>query len=460
MTSATDFTSGSAPSGVRGRVGIAHRVQSALQTLWFVVIPALLAIVAVRFLVPRAAPGVDGALGIVARVGHGVPLVLGALLFVVFSALTRYWRFRLPGGRFLSALPANLASAASVEQLPGRATAASLHRWLSAPATRRSLQSPLSDKDRAQVEVQVGALWQGLETGDDERVQAAVSVLERLTAPALATRWRRETVGLTVTVAMALGAVLLLRAKVAEPYSVLSASMLPTLEPGDEVIGNKLAYRATSPRRGDVVVFPSAAVALREVDAPPRLMKRIIGLQGDHIQMHGGLPVINGWEVPTCDVAEYIYPLPDGQGGAVHGRLLLEFLDDRAYLTVHVVARAFLDDYQVQPGEVFVLGDNRGNSIDSRAWNEGHGGGVPVSALDGRAQWFLVGTHLDGRADWQRALRPLGAALAPFHAEGFDVTPIDEGIAKCLRDRPKETHPPPPDAPRALTPAPMQGGGL
>lgn len=397
MTSATSFPRGQ-------RRGVADLVRSALQALCFVVIPALLAALVVQFCVPRSVSEVlHGPLGIVGSIGHGSPVLLGAALFLGFSALARYWRLRRPG-RCLSALP-----------------------------------RPEMGDDR-----------QALEDG----------TREGLAAPLAAERRRRGIVALTTTVAFAVAVALFLRARIVQPYSVSSASMLPMLEPGDETLGNRLAYsKATSrmPRRGDVVVFRSSAVPLGMPDAPAVLVKRVIGLPGDRIRMQGGLPLINGWQVPTCDVGAYIYPLSNGQGGAFQGRLLVEFLEDRAYLTVHAATTAFRDDYEVPVGEVFVLGDNRSNSFDSRAWNNGRGGGVPLGALEARVQWFLVGTHLDGRADWQRALRPLDDMATRLHIEAIDRRSLDDGIAQCLRNPPKETRPPPPASTPSAVPIPRSG---
>ena len=443
---------------------LADGVQVALRGLVFVVIPALLAILVMVFFVPRSVPGLAGPLAVIALAGHRYPALLGAGLFLFFSALARYWRSSLPGWRYLSELPASLAPGVPADRLPERAAAASLGRWLGAPRTRRRLERTVGAERYAEIESRRSDLWRGIEEGDDLAIQGTVRALEELAAPALAARRWREAVSLVATVASAVLVALVVRARVAEPYSVLSASMLPTLEPGDWVVGSKLAYGsagAKMPRRGDVIIFRAATVGLAAPEAPPVLVKRVLGTPGDHITMQAGFPIINGWRVPACDVGPYIYPLPDGQGGAFQGRLVVEFLDDRAYLAVHAGSKPFAGEYEVKPGEVFVLGDNRSNSVDSRAWNEGRGGGVPLAGVDARAQWFLVGTHIDGRSDWSRVLRSLDATRTLLHVEGSDSGSLDEGIAKCLKNPPKETHPPPPgvlSAPPVR--APLEGNGL
>ena len=206
--------------------------------------------------------------------------------------------------------------------------------------------------------------------------------------------------------------------------------MLPTLEPGDLVAGEVHPRRtASSVERGDVVVFGG-------------FVKRVIGLPGERVEMRGGSPVINGWQVPDCDAGEYLYV----QGGvgdlAIHGHLHVEFIGDRAYLTVHSLTRPFPDGYVVKAGEVFVLGDDRGNSVDSRTYNGGHGGGVSMDAVDARIGRFLVGTHRNGEPDFGRLLRPVDGLQARVRLEGLDVTALDEGVARCLANRPVVTRPP------------------
>ncbi len=254
----------------------------------------------------------------------------------------------------------------------------------------------------------------------------------------------RLSIGLFATVSMVAGIALVLgvRRWIAQAYEVQSSSMLPTLEPGDRIAANKLAYHADHrlPERGDIVVFRSAGVALAAGTAPDLLVKRVIGLPGDRIEMQGGTPVVNGRRVPSCSAGSFLYVIPDGQGRMLRGQLYVEFLGDHPYLTVHTLPMpALAAPYVVREGEVFVLGDNRANSLDSRSWNDGRGGGVPLTGIEGQAKWFLVGTHRGGDADFGRLGRPVDWLQARMHLEGFNADALEDGIGKCLRNGPTET---------------------
>jgi signal peptidase I len=222
-------------------------------------------------------------------------------------------------------------------------------------------------------------------------------------------------------------------------YRVLGGSMLPTLSPGDLVGGSKLAYVAgprerKAPTRGDVVVFEKPPGA----EGPSDLIKRVIGLPGDTVNMRGGHAIINGWEVPSCDAGGYFYPF---SGGGASGRVHLEFLEDRTYLTLLASSGSgpAFEPYVVREGEVFVLGDNRSNSSDSRAWNEGRGGGLPITSIEARADRWLLGLHRDEHVDLGGALRPIDLHL---RLENIDTQELQDGIENCLRNRPAQTHPP------------------
>lgn len=250
----------------------------------------------------------------------------------------------------------------------------------------------------------------------------------------------------TLLLVSAVLAALLLRGSFFQSYRVLSGSMLPTLEPADVVLSKQYAYgwrlpwaaprSPAAPRRGDVVVFHRPAL---NPDVPDELVKRVIGLPGDTIVTRAGFVFINGWRVPTCNVAPYVFMQGEGM---LEAHLRMEFLDDRAYLTAHGPAQPEeREPYLVKPGEVFVLGDNRNNSSDSRAWNNGRGGGLRFEEIGGRVERLLLETRRDGSWDFARFLKPLGHEL---RTENIDDTDIRGGIEHCLAQRPKETRPPAP----------------
>lgn len=256
----------------------------------------------------------------------------------------------------------------------------------------------------------------------------------------------RGSVAFVATVVAAALAAVVLRASVFQPYRVLSASMLPVLEPGDELVVDKRAYgfrlpgssRAMAPSlpsRGDIVVFGKEVTGRRE-----ELVKRVIGLPGDRVSVSAGRLLINGWEIPTCDAGRFFY-LPVGGGRPVDGRLVVEFLDDRAYLTVLTPGGPPFEAYVVEPGELFVLGDNRNESSDSRVWNDGRGGGVPLAEVAGRSSRRLVGRTRAGRPDFGSLFERLGTNVA---LEGVDVRPLEANIERCLAKRPARTSPPRP----------------
>jgi signal peptidase I len=345
-----------------------------VEALWSLVIPALLAGVVLKFLVPPV--GTPGARGIVATLGQRYPVVLVAGCFLLFSAIAQHWR------------PAVLPAGPS--ESPGR--------------------------------------------------QGRVA----------------ETLATVVALALAVGLMLLVRAKLADRYQVLSGSMLPSFEPGDQLAGNKLAYsRGRLPHRGDIALFGSSVVAQLGPPAhggplPEVLLKRVVGLPGDRITMRGGSPVINGWEVPNCAASEYIYVLPDGEGGIFRGLAFVEFLEDHVYLTVHATPiPSFNATYVVQPGEVFVLGDNRTNSLDSRSYRGGAGAGIPTSAIEARADWFLLGTHRSGDVDLSRLLQPIAKLEGNVPGKGINAGDLQAGISRCLANRPAVTRPPSPVEPSA-----------
>jgi signal peptidase I len=245
-------------------------------------------------------------------------------------------------------------------------------------------------------------------------------------------------------VLVAAGLALAVRGSALETQVVGSASMVPSLFSGDRIAVDKRAYGVKvpgstrrlgghEPERGDVVVFRSPL----ETGAPT-LVKRVIGLPGDRLEMLRGHPIINGWHVPSCDVGPYVYLSAER---SLRGRVELEFLGGASYLTLHTSGERAFTEYVVKPGEVFVLGDDRNHSIDSRAFGA-HGKGVALESIEGRGSFFVYGSRRDGGADFGLLFEPVRSHL--LRIEGADPRELEVGIERCLAKPPVTTTPPKP----------------
>jgi signal peptidase I len=263
-------------------------------------------------------------------------------------------------------------------------------------------------------------------------------------------RWRKSELREYVeAIVMAIAVALALRTFVIEAFKIPSGSMIPTLMVGDHIFVNKFSYGPAipftsarvwtnmPPKRGDVIVF--AFPEHPEQD----FIKRVIALGGDRLEARNGHPIINGWEVPSCRVGPWSYSDFDSPIAHHEGELYIEYLGEESFLTFYDRASGYLPEsqgpYFAKPGEVWVMGDNRNNSHDSRMWFGGRGGGVPFANIRGRALFVWLSVN-DGTVDLSREGAPvMGRPRLPPSAAA-----LGPALNACLKQRPAVTNPPAP----------------
>ena len=203
----------------------------------------------------------------------------------------------------------------------------------------------------------------------------------------------------------ALLAVLLIRSVLAEPFRIPSGSMVPTLEIGDHILVTKYSYglripltripmgQLDVPERGDVVVFVKPGTDTSffsrtfDLPVPPfatlDYVKRVVGLPGDQVEVRDNQLYING----SAQKREYVdkHEFINEHCRPSPTREFVEQLGDREHAILTTDSYPMrMADYGPEPvpeGHVFVMGDNRDHSSDSRVW-----GYVPLRNIKGRAR--------------------------------------------------------------------------
>ncbi len=209
--------------------------------------------------------------------------------------------------------------------------------------------------------------------------------------------WRDYLENVLIAVFLAL----VVRTFILTGYKVPTSSMAPTLLPGDFIFSYRLPYgikvplthvkwAVSTPERGDVVVFTYA-------DQPRvSFVKRVVGLPGDRIQIEKGQLSVNGEKLSyrplspsetPAELSDFVSPelFEAVEEKAVEG--------SRSLLFQKTPKTSNFGPLIVPPNEVFLLGDNRDSSDDSRYW-----GTVPIERIEGRVEFIWLSLN------WQKKI--------------------------------------------------------
>jgi signal peptidase I len=204
----------------------------------------------------------------------------------------------------------------------------------------------------------------------------------------------KEIRGWTLTIL----AVLAFRTFLYEPVYIPSGSMIPTLQIGDYVVVEKWAYGArlpftetaqalwSSPKRGDIVVLLAPPGNPRNDD----LIKRVVAVAGDTVEIQDGHLVVNGQPAPREQVPGRCDYWNRSEGGTWREEPCVDFVEQLGPHRYHTYCTPYspcgdVERQNVPAGMVWLAGDHRDHSADSRVF-----GPVPVGRIKGRATMTLV----------------------------------------------------------------------
>ena len=255
---------------------------------------------------------------------------------------------------------------------------------------------------------------EALHGSDQEQARRAISTLDERMEQNLSSVRKSTLREYSESIGVAIAIALVLRAFVVEAFQIPSGSMIPTLEVGDHIFVSKFAYglgipftnikilELRQPERGDVIVFKYP------IEPGTDYIKRVVGLPGDVVEVRQHEVFINGHVMPRERVpgpCHYSDSSHAGSGIEDHDcEEWVETLGEKRHATIQEQGRGH--DFSrtvVPPGNVFVMGDNRDNSSDSRVW-----GTVQHDLIKGKALiiwWSRAPTEGWNLMAWFKSIR-------------------------------------------------------
>jgi len=278
-------------------------------------------------------------------------------------------------------------------------------------------RSKLNPESVSIVEQKIGNAERALAAQNYEEILKTTEDLEVASADYLSKYTKSKLRQNIEALAFAIILALIIRTFVFQPFKIPSGSMIPTLLVGDHLLVNKFIYGTKIPftdiniltiekiKRGDVIVFTYPNNERDPSKNGLYYIKRVVGLPGDEIDLNGRNLIVNGEEVPI----EYEGTYSDKRNSEQFD----EYREDLFGEEHTVIFRkgkentnrgSYIPVTKVPEGSVFVMGDNRDNSQDSRFW-----GSVPRENIEGKAfiihwSWDFANPDVANKVRWDRIL--------------------------------------------------------
>lgn len=288
-------------------------------------------------------------------------------------------------------------------------------------STTRSLLEKNASKIKSQlaepIRERLSQTEDALKNGDSRNLTVRMEELQRMVDDHLSkfkkSGLRQNVESLLIAIALAL----FIRTFIVQPFKIPSGSMIPTLLIGDHLLVSKFIYGTEIPftekrmlpfsniKRGDVIVFTYPNYENDPSKKGIDYIKRVIGVPGDTVDVRGRNLYINGEEIPL----KFLGDFQDERSGMEYDEYQ-ENLLGKKHLVIYLKGKeatekgSYLPVAKVPQGRVFVMGDNRDNSQDSRFW-----GYVPIENIAGRAfiihwSWDWDSEGILDKVRWKRIL--------------------------------------------------------